>query len=61
MEFDDKHIRYLYKSRTGHIIQPNGTNHHCFYLPSSGIWKGTKYDLEVHHLFLTHNLVHIFT
>ena len=38
-------------SRTGHIIQSNGLNHHCFYLPPPGIWNGTKYDPEVHQLF----------
>jgi hypothetical protein len=27
-------------------------------LPSPGLWNGTKYDPKVHHLFLTHTLVH---
>jgi hypothetical protein len=58
MEFDDEHISYLYESRTGHINQPNGINHHYFTRLHRGFGKGTKYDLEVHHLFLTHILVH---
>jgi hypothetical protein len=55
------YLKFMHTQWQGIGCKLNGSNHHCIYLPSPGIWYGTKYDPEVHHLFLTHTLVHKFT
>jgi hypothetical protein len=39
----------------------NGINHHYFTCLHRKFGQGPKNDPKVHHLFLTHNLVHKFT